>query len=226
MILLGCVATAIPVPAGRRLRYSIGPSLAAKGKPGLATGPSLADATAGDHPPARNPSATPRARSIRPPAPAARYPAGVSTRSIARAKARPSPAAPLSSHARRSGLRLHPRRQRHHMQPVMHLDLSDDRPHPRAARHRRARSVWSVALKSANRASLFPTAKPMMRRLCWVMALTASCSGCTTAVDENVCRPDGAAESQAYFQQCRMSNEQLQMLLSRSSPMPFTSPIP
>jgi hypothetical protein len=126
MILLGCVATAIPAPAGRRLRYSIGPSLAAKGKPGLATGPSLADATAGDHPPARNPSATPRARSIRPPAPAARDPAGVSTRSIARAKARPSPAAPLSSHARRSGLRLHPRRQRHHMQPVMHLDLSDD----------------------------------------------------------------------------------------------------
>ena len=41
MILLGCVAIAIPVPAGRRLRYSIGPSLAAKGKPGLATGPSL-----------------------------------------------------------------------------------------------------------------------------------------------------------------------------------------
>jgi len=70
------------------------------------------------------PPLTPRARSLRPPAP--RDPAGVSTRSIAQAKARPSPAAPLSSPARRSGLRLHPRRQRHHMQPVMHLDLSDD----------------------------------------------------------------------------------------------------
>jgi hypothetical protein len=66
----------------------------------------------------------------------------------------------------------------------------------------------------------------MMRRLYWVMALTAFCSGCTTAVDENVCRPDEADGSHAYFQQCRMSKEQLQMLLSRPSPMPFTSPIP
>ena len=82
-------------------------------------------------------------------------------------------------------------------------------------------------LKSANRTSLLLTASPIMRRLCWVMALTALCSGCTTALEENVCQPNGAASgSQAYLQQCRMSNDQLQMLLSRPTAVPYTLPSP
>ena len=76
-------------------------------------------------------------------------------------------------------------------------------------------------MKSGDRTSLLLTANPIIRWLRWVIALTAFCSGCATALEENVCQPDGAAPgSQAYLQQCRMSNDQLEMLLLRPTAVP------
>jgi hypothetical protein len=62
------------------------------------------------------------------------------------------------------------------------------------------------------------------RRLCSAIALIASCSGCTTPVEKNVCQPKSANPgSYAYFPQCSMSNDQLQILLSQ--PAVFNVPV-
>jgi hypothetical protein len=68
-------------------------------------------------------------------------------------------------------------------------------------------------------------ARSFLGQLFQVMAITSFCSGCMTALEENVCQPVGAApESHAYLQKCRISDDQLQILLSRPGSAPYLLP--
>jgi hypothetical protein len=76
-------------------------------------------------------------------------------------------------------------------------------------------------------AQLRMRAKSLLRQLLGVMAITRCCSGCVTALEQNVCQPTGAGpELHAYLQRCRISDDQLQILLSRPGSAPYFLPTP
>jgi hypothetical protein len=75
--------------------------------------------------------------------------------------------------------------------------------------------MTSCRLKNAEILQAGDDKMRITQRLCWAIALIASCGGCTTPLETNVCQPARAtAGSYEYYPQCRMSNDQLQILLS------------
>jgi hypothetical protein len=60
----------------------------------------------------------------------------------------------------------------------------------------------------------------------WMIVLTTLFSACGAPLEENVCQADGTGPGSHVYPQCRMSNEQLQMLLSQPTSTPYVFPTP